>query len=114
MPPPVSTQYPVRDDEAVSVRVTIGEGQAGGSAVFLGRDLIGSGHEVNVRVGQGVDLRGQTLVISSTVVDVRPETNRVSTLTELFGGIPTPQPIGQADVVGNGGAADFLTIVQFV
>jgi hypothetical protein len=112
--PPVSTNYPVTDGQNVRLHVNIGDGQAGGSSVFLGPDMITAGHEIDVDLGPGERLRGMLLVISSTVVDVQPATNRVSTFVDLTGGNPPSLPIAQADVVTDGGTADFLTVVRFV
>ncbi len=113
--PTVTATYPVVDGSLVSVDVFIGDGQTGGSAVFLGEEEVASGAEVvDQALRDGAEIRGMVLVVSTTVVDIRPEHDHTSVRVILHGGLPDEFPIVQSATVRPGGAINYLTVVTFV
>jgi hypothetical protein len=116
MMPSTSVPYPVDDASEVSVDVLIGDGQIGGSSIFVGQQHVATGDQAmrGIRLGRGAELRGQVAVVSTTVVDVRPEHDRVSTLVELHGGFPDPMPVVQAATAKPSNTVNFLTVIRFV
>lgn len=113
--PTTSVVYQV-DPDPVMVDVVIGDGQTGGSAVFLGEDRVAQGGREmrGINLGPGDRLRGAVMVVSTTVVDIRPEHDRASTLVRLHGGFPDPMPVVQTATARPGGAVNFLTVIRFV
>jgi hypothetical protein len=111
-----SLLYSVTDDSHVTVQVIIGDAQGGGWVVaWDSAQVIKKGSEAEpVTVGQGKDIRAKTLQIVATAVDVRPESNRLSSTITISGG-----PEGTKTLVhqyGDGGAGDtaiFTTMVKF-
>lgn len=113
--PTVTARYVVIDDGDVRLSVTIGDAQTGSSAAHLGRDLFAPGPDIqDVIVGQGAEIRGKVLVISTIVVDIRPEHDRSSVTVTLRGGHPEVFPLVQAATSSTGGAIPYLTVVSFV
>lgn len=113
--PTVTTTYPVVDDREVTLSVTIGDAQAGGSSVFLGSTEKANGNPIPpTSLGLGSEVRGQTVVVSTTVVDVRPEHDHTSVTVTLAGGLPPEFPIHQAENTQPGGAVSYLTVVRLV
>lgn len=110
-----STRYRVGDGP-VSVRVVIGDAQAGGWAVgWDDQHVLGKGSAPEtVTVGRGKDIVGRTLQVNATAIDVRPETNRLSSTLTISGG-----PDGDQQIVstynegGDGDAAVFATMIGF-
>ena len=98
----------------ITARVTIGEGQRGGWAAFLDDRLLqkGSGARV-LGLGEAGALRGRRLLINSVVIDVRPETNRMSVTTQIKGG--RRELVARHKNVGDDGAtANYVTVVLFI
>ena len=98
----------------ITARVTIGEGQRGGWAAFLDDKLLekGSGPKV-LGLGEAAALRGRQLLINSVVIDVRPETNRLSVTTRIKGG--RKELLARHKNVGDDGAtANYVTVVLFI
>lgn len=113
--PTMSVTYTVEPGRTVSFSARIGDGQTGGIAAFLGTEKVADGPEVEQHdLGEGEDLRGGVLVVSTTVVDVRPEHDRTSCVVELAGGHPDRMPIVQAQTAPTGGAVNYLTVIRFV
>jgi hypothetical protein len=103
--------YPVKDSD-VSLRVTIGEAQAGATSVFLGRDQMAGGPQAWA-LGAGTALRGKILVVSTVVVDVRPETDRTSVTLQLKNG-DSESSWTDTENAPTGGAVPYLFVVSFV
>ena len=86
----LSNFYRVRNEDTVTLKITIGHGQVGTTSVNLaGNDLV-SGHKnsLNLRIpGSGKELNGKTLFCSTIVADVRTETNETSVTYEVSGGV---------------------------
>lgn len=86
----------------VVVTVSVGDGQIGGSAIFLDGKLIAKGQIANHNLGNGKDLAGKQLQVKTVVTDVRDETNRtVVYYTFKIGGDVTA--FSTAGVVDNDG-----------
>jgi hypothetical protein len=113
--PTVTQFYHVVAGRDVTVDAAIGDGQAGGHAVFLDRTLVEQGPDhVNKNLGDGDKLAGRVLVVSSVAVDVRPETDHVSVGVTLDGGVPSPMQIDQAADAPTNGTVSFLTVITFL
>jgi hypothetical protein len=113
--PTVTQFYHVISGQRVQLEATIGDGQAGGHAVFLGAARIAQGEfHVDADLGDGADLARRVLVVSSIAVDVLPETDHVSVRVVLTGGAPSRMQIDQAADAPANGALSFLTVITFV
>jgi uncharacterized protein with LGFP repeats len=85
----LSKAYQVPKDETeIKLTVSIGEAQLGVTSVNLENDLIVNNQVGTVRIiiGRAETLAGKSLYCSSTVTDVRTETNRTSITYMLEGG----------------------------
>ena len=104
--------YSVKPNTPVSLSVTIGDGQVGGSAVTLSGALVGSGEEIrDLRIGkQGQDLRNASIECTTTVKDVNPATNRTSVTYALRGGKEDRDFTYDVTVSEAGGRAVYLVI----
>src|SRR5262249_40361706 len=108
--------YNVKDDSQVTVHVVIGEAQGGGWVVAWDSAQVvkkGSAAEV-VTVGQGKDIRAKTLQIVATAIDIRQETNRLSSVITISGGSEGTKTL--VHQYGDGIAGDtaiFTTMVKF-
>jgi hypothetical protein len=80
--------YPVRPNAPVTVQVLVGDAQAGGTVLhWEGGSLSFPGEdEARHPVGEGEDLTNTFLDCTTTVRDVREETNRTSVTIRLDGG----------------------------
>ena len=80
--------YPVNPNTPVTLSITIGDGQVGGTAVTLNGELVDSGGDIqNLQVGKpGQDLRNSSIECTTTVKDVNPATNHTSVTYALRGG----------------------------
>lgn len=111
-----SLLYNVKDDSEVTVHVVIGEAQGGGWVVAWDSAQVimkGSAAEV-VTVGQGKDIRAKTLQIVATAIDIRLETNRLSSVITISGGPEgTKTMTHQYGDGGTGDTAIFTTMVRF-
>lgn len=113
--PTATATYLVEDGRTVTMDALIGDGQTGASVAFLGTEEIAAGPELrDVRLGDGSDVRGKVLVLSTTVVDIRPEHDKTSVNVILRGGHPEEFPIVQVATARPGGAVNYLTVVTFV
>lgn len=111
-----TVDYEVVAESRVTVRVTIGEAQAGGWVIGWDSDhVIAKGSApTDVDIGRGADLRGRTLQVAATAVDVRRETNRLSATLVVTGGVAGAQQFTTAwDDGGDGDVAVFTTLIGF-
>jgi hypothetical protein len=77
-----SHQYAVVDDATVSLSVTIGQGALGSTLVILdGSHLVAGTGVQNFSLGLGRDIRGKTLVITSSMVAINALTSNTVSLT---------------------------------
>jgi len=94
--------------------VTIGDGQRGGWAIRVGGKTTKGSDPVQVALGDGAALQGKVVQVVVTVVDVRPETNRLSAIVEISGGPGGALAVEQTvDDGGDGDVAMFTTVVLF-
>ena len=114
-PIPKWVTYKVNSNSNVKVRVLIGDAQQGGWAVGFGTDDIKKGTDPDaISVGTGKEVKGRTLQVVATVVDVRPETNRLSTTVIISGGPGGDLKVPQSyDDGANGDCAILTTLVDF-
>jgi hypothetical protein len=109
----ITGEYEV-DDGPVVLRIYIGEGQFGSSAVLLGEAELASGNLAMVRVGMGTWVRGQRLIITSTVTDVQRRHNRTSVTYELSGGKKTQKHKLEHEVDEGGGSVIYTAELNLV
>lgn len=78
-------QHKLEVGKRVLARATIGNGQMGGWVMLLGATRVAGGNEpVEVALGSGEELVGKHLEVSAVIVDVRPQTDRLSLLVEVW------------------------------
>ncbi len=80
--------YKVKPKTPITLSVTIGDAQVGGTAVTWKGALVGSGAGVtDLEIGKsGEDLRDTILDCTTTVKDVNPDTNNTDVTYTLKGG----------------------------
>lgn len=114
---PDSCSYQIDDASVVTVRVTIGDAQGGGWVIaWDDKSIVAKGADPDlVTIGIGKDLRGRTLQVAATAVDIRMETNRLSSVLTLDGGIGGQQRfVGSWNGGTDGDVAVFATLVKFL
>lgn len=84
----ISQSYQVKESEDITLSIIAGEEQAGWFAVFLDGKFLT--HEktklTNYSLGKGSTIKSKTLTITTTVIDINPNTNRTSVTYFLNGG----------------------------
>jgi hypothetical protein len=109
-PMPKLINYRVAPKSKVTVRVTIGDAQQGGWAIGFGPADVKKGSEPDpVPIGVGKAVKGRTLQVVATVVDVRPETNRLSATVTVSGGPDGDVKVPQSYDDGSAGDSALLT-----
>lgn len=111
-----SETYNVKNDANVTLRVIIGEAQGGGWVIAWDSDhVVAKGDAPRVvDLGRGTDVAGRTLQVIATAVDIRSETNRLSSTLTIDGGVHgTKQLVSQWDDGGQGDVAIFTTMIGF-
>ncbi len=79
--------YPVGNGPGpVLLSVIIGDGQIGGSAVFLDANQIAKGQIAHLPVGTPAALQGHRIGVRTVVADVNEQTNKTSVTYILTGG----------------------------
>lgn len=119
-------EYRVATDSEVELDVVIGDGQPGGSTVYIGEKLLKHtsptdpnevvDEEINIRdlaVGRGAEILDRSLVISTDVLDLRDKDQAVVTVT-LRGGSPSEETITHRKKDDPFDVVNFITIVHFV
>jgi hypothetical protein len=89
MPSTLTAAYRISDGE-VRLRVAVGNGQAGWTSAMIGPKFVGEGKELNVTLGNGLDLVGRVVICSTTIRDVQPTTNHAG-VTYFFSGGRQPK-----------------------
>ena len=84
----IKQNYQVDDSNEISLGIVIGEQQAGWFAVFLDGNYVVDGKTKieNLSLGMGSEVRAKSLTITSTVIDINPNTNRTAVTYFLKGG----------------------------
>jgi hypothetical protein len=113
---PTTATYRVRDGEEVTLRITVGEAQAGAWVIaWSSDDIIAQGNNPDVvELGVGRDLRGRMLQVVVTVERIRPETSRFSRTLIIGGGVDgKKQLVDHWDQGTSDDAAVFTTMIGF-
>jgi hypothetical protein len=83
----IERDYQVGNGEgSIMLSIVIGDGQIGGSKVFLDDTMIKKGVVQHFPIGTPADLKNRPLSIRTNVVDVNPQTNQTSVTYILTGG----------------------------
>ena len=112
MPTSIGT-YPVMDDLEVRLEVDVSDGQEGESSAIIGDVAVGLGNPIYASVGRGRELRGQVLVVTTTVMDRQQETDWTSVIVRLRSGA-IRREYAQKQLAGTGGVVRYLTVITFV
>jgi hypothetical protein len=111
-----STLYKVVPGSPVTVRVVIGDAQAGGWIVaWDDQHIVAKGSDPQiVEIGVGAELIGRSLQVNATAVDVNPDTNRLSCTLAIGGGADgAKQIVSTYDDGDAGDSAVFATMIGF-
>jgi hypothetical protein len=109
----------VNGSDHIVLSVTIGNAQIGGNVVLLDDIQIAKGEIKHFDLGLGSDLIGKTLTIFTNVLDVNPDSNRISITHFFFNGNPPvfsypPLAKNEMEVDNNGDVLSLTAIYQFV
>ena len=108
--------YRVLKNRKVFLTIKIGHGQVGDTTVKLGPDTILQNHKNTLRdyeIGLGKELHGKTLICTTTVADVRQETNKTSVTYELEGGARPYQSTMKKTVDKDGDVELYVSTFRF-
>jgi hypothetical protein len=100
----INATYKVADADKVKLTIIIGDGQRGIPVAMLGSNIIQIGNTHQILIGNGADLRGKTLIVSTLVDDVNPKTNHTSISYIIEGGASILHEINTEDVINNCGS----------
>lgn len=102
--------YPVAGGE-VRLAVSIGEGQTGLVSVFLGGVKISrTPAPIDVRIGNGSDVRDKLLEVRTIVNDVNSQTNKMSVTYQLTGGKSDLEQVSRGEAATDNQPLDFLAV----
>jgi hypothetical protein len=112
--PTTTATYAVVDTDQILVDVVVGDGQPGGSTVYLGQVQKGQGGDAlrDVDVGSGSDVVGKKLIVTSEVTDRSPDTDNTSVQVAVRGG-SIPKTITQSQVATKNDIVSYVTVVSF-
>jgi hypothetical protein len=101
--------------ERVVLTVTIGDSQMGITAVSLDGVQLVPGHlnTLTLDLGTGPELRGKTLICTTTVSDVSAETNHTSVTYALDGGVEPYSHSLDETVMENAGKMSYTASFWF-
>ncbi|HEY6359479.1 MAG TPA: hypothetical protein VIX63_00175 [Vicinamibacterales bacterium] len=103
-------EYRVADGE-VRLAVSIGEGQTGLVSVFLGGVKISrSPAPIDLRVGEGSEIRDKLLEVRTIVNDVNSQTNKMSVTYQLTGGTSAMEQVSRGEVGVDNQPLDFVAV----
>ena len=106
--------YPIGASSNVTATVIIGDGQGGGWTVAFDDKLRKGSDSTPMPVGAGAAITDKVLQVVVTAVDIRKETNRLSTVLRLSGGSVGDMEVPQSfDDGSDGDVAVFTTLVLF-
>ena len=107
--------YQVGSGTAVTLTITIGDGQVGGSSVVWQGVTVAQGEVKGLQIGgSGAGLGGELLLCTTTVHDVNPATNHTSVTYQLAGGSADQSYTYTIDVSEAGGMAIYAITFVFV
>ena len=116
---PGSFVIAVNEPDHIVLSVTIGNAQIGGNVVLLDNKQIGKGEIKHFDLGLGGDLIGKTLTLITNVLDVNPDSNKISITHFFFNGNPPvfsypPLVENEMEVDNNGDVLSLNATYQFV
>lgn len=88
----ITDDHTLERDKAVSLTITIGNDQIGGSQVWFKETpttILGSGTIINLALGNGNDIVSKVLCIKTNFFDKNPNTNNISAMYNFNNGTPT-------------------------
>jgi hypothetical protein len=96
--------YQLKDGEELKLTIIVGDGQLGITSVSLENELIVNNETGTIEriIGRYSNLKGKSLYCTSTVTDVRTETNKTSITYRLEGGVNTYENTLQETVNNEG------------
>jgi hypothetical protein len=97
-------------DGPVTLAIEIGDGQIGGSAVFLNHVVIAKGNVELVHLGSGPAIAGQPLGVRTIVTDIREQTNRTDVTYTLSGGEDTLIVTLEQEVENDGDSISYIGV----
>jgi hypothetical protein len=106
----------VRNDSNVTLHVVIGEAQGGGWVIaWDDQHIVAKGSDPQtIDIGKGKDIANRTIQVVATAIDVRPQTNRLSSTLTISGGADgDKQLVSRWDDGNDGDIAIFTTMVGF-
>ena len=112
----LSKFYRIRDEDPVTLKITIGHGQIGTTILNLSGEELVSGHKGSLEYvlpKSGKELNNKTLYCSTIVADVRTETNETSVTFELIGGLKPFKQTLQESVESEGDVVFYTTTFRF-
>jgi hypothetical protein len=99
----------------VRIGITIGDGQIGGTALFLDGHPIGPrGAITDLRIGDGQDLAGRALLARTLVADVNEATNWTSVRYTMSTPAALPPMTASREVENDQEAVRYNTTFRFV
>jgi hypothetical protein len=105
----------VSDTELVKLSVTIGNAQIGGSIVQFDGDpkVLAKGDVDGLSLGQGIELRGKKLLVTTNVLDSNTSTMRIAVKHQFENGRPAEARL--SDKVDNSGDIfSWVTTYNFI
>jgi hypothetical protein len=106
-------KFDLKGEGPVSLTSFVGSAQFGHVVVFLGTVKLAEGFgTVQIGLGGAAGLVGKTMTITSTVLDIRPETDSTG-LISVIQGAGSQDTLHTEEVVEAGGRATFLHVVDF-
>ncbi|MFY0255467.1 hypothetical protein ACDQ55_16095 [Chitinophaga sp. 30R24] len=102
----------VNETDNILLTVTIGNAQIGGNIVLLEDTQLFKGEVKNGNLGIGGDLVGKKLTVTTNVLDVNPDSNKVSITHFFYNGQPpvfSYPAVGEEMEVDNDGDIYSLT-----
>jgi hypothetical protein len=99
----------------VTLTVTIGDGQVGGSFAELDGKRIGPQGEItDLAVGDAADLRGRVLFVKTGVLDINAMSNHTSVTYDLNGSSPGGLLDARVEVDNDRDAVIYETRIRFL
>ena len=112
MPTSIAT-YPVMDDLEVRLEVEVPDGQEADSSASISGIGVGSGNPIYASAGRGRELRGQVLLVITTIVGPRSAAEWTSVRVRLRSGA-VHREYAQRQLADTGGVVRYLTVITFV
>ncbi len=113
----ITKVYRVKDSEdEVSITIKIGHGQNAATSIFLGGTELRSelrDDVIELHVGKGKDIKNKSLYCTTTVTDVRRETNETSVTYKLTGGVNTFENTYSETVDNEGETVSYMATFYF-